>query len=48
MIIDLPRIEENRKFYTPHIEMEKEEELLKEEQGKLQKTTPFGSMTKRF
>lgn len=37
MIIDLPRTEENRKFYTPHIDMEKEEELLKKEQRKFQK-----------
>ena len=37
MIIDLPRTEEKRKFYTPHIDMEKEEELLKKEQRKFQK-----------
>ena len=37
MIIDLPRTEENMKFYIPHIDMEKEEELLKKEQRKFQK-----------
>ena len=32
-IIDLPRTEENQELFTSHIDMEKEEELLKKEEN---------------
>lgn len=32
-IIDLPRTEENQELFTSHIDMEKEEELLKQEEN---------------